>query len=65
MTTKEAQGKIKKAGGTKAWYVFLDWMNGQTMGMDKKGMTIWYEHDVERFIRYKCNPKDEPLSEVD
>lgn len=65
MTTKEAQSKIKKAGGTQAWYLFLDWMKGQTVGMNEDGTTDWYDYDVNRFIRYKCNPKNEPLVDVD
>lgn len=65
MTTKEAQAKIKKVGGTRAWYVFLDWMNGQTIGMYPNGLTNWNDDDVDRFIRYKCNPKNEPMVDFD
>jgi len=35
------------------------------MGLNKDGSTDVYEYDVDRFIRYKCNPKNEPMSEVD
>ncbi len=63
MTTKEAQEKIKEAKGS--WKIFLEWMKGQTVGLYKDGSTDWYDHDVNRFIRYKCNPKNEPYEDFD
>jgi NOL1/NOP2/fmu family ribosome biogenesis protein len=30
---------------------FYKWMDGQTVGLDDKGETDWYDCDVERFIR--------------
>jgi len=63
MTTEEAKKQIKKAGGS--WKVFNSWMRGQTVGMNEDGSEDIYDYDVERFIRYKCNPKNEPLVDVD
>jgi len=63
MSINEAEGKIKEAGGNVE--VFWEWMNGQTMGMYPDGSTDVYEYDVNRFIRYKCNPKNEPIVEID
>ena len=63
MTIKEAKQLIKKAGGS--WSVFMKWMNGQTVGMNKDGSTDFYDYDVNRFIRYKCNPKNEPPEDFD
>jgi hypothetical protein len=55
MTTKQAKQKIKEAGGS--WKVFTKWMSGQTVGLNKDGTTNIYDKDVERFIRYECDPK--------
>jgi len=63
MTLKQARKKIEKAGGN--WKVFIKWMNGQTMGIYPDGSADIYEHDVERFIRYNCNPDNEPIEEFD
>lgn len=63
MTTKQAKEKIKKAGGK--WKDFLDWMMGQTYGIDDNGEPNWYEWDVDRWIRYDFNPYNEPLAEWD
>jgi len=61
MTTKEVKKLIKG----KDWDVFLDWMIGQTCSCYPDGTTNWYEHDVNRFIRYKCDPNNEPFAEWD
>ena len=58
-----AQMKIRQAGGH--WDIFLNWMNGQTVGMYDDGTTDWYTYDVERFIRYNCDPKNEPVEDFD
>jgi len=63
MTKEETKRKIKKAGGK--WSVFIKWMQGQTVGMNEDGTIDYYEYDVERFIRYKCAPQNEPLEEWD
>jgi len=63
MTTKKAKDKIKKAGGN--WKTFEKWMRGQTVGLYPNGETDWYKWDVDRFIAYKCNPKNESISEFD
>lgn len=63
MTTQEVKQKLKEAKGS--WKVFLEWMRGQTVGMYPDGETDWYEYDVKRFIKYKCNPKNEPINDYD
>lgn len=63
MTTKEVKKRIKDANGK--WSIFLKWMNGQTVGMYSNGDTDWYEYDVGRFIKYNCNPNNEPLKDFD
>lgn len=63
MTTSQAQQAIKEAGGD--WAVFEHWMRGQTVGVAIDGSTEYYDCDVERFIRYKCNPDNEPINEFD
>ena len=62
MLEKEARKAIKEAGGS--WKVFCKWMSGQTMGMID-GEIHYYDCDVDRFIRYKCNPDNEPLVDFD
>jgi len=62
MTEKEAKKRIEEAGGD--YEVFSDWMRGQTMGMIN-GEVDLYDCDVERFIRYKCDPKNENPLEFD
>jgi len=63
MTTKQASKKIKEAGGS--WVDFQEWMVGQTMGLNPDGSTDYYEYDVNRFISYKCDSKNEPLEDWD
>jgi len=63
MKIEQAENKIKKEGGDVE--VFWGWMRGQTMGFNPDGSINVYEYDVDRFIRYKCNPKNEPMAEVD
>lgn len=63
MTIPEAEKEIIDAGGDLS--VFWDWMQGQTMSLYSNGDTDVYEEDVERFIRYRCNPKNEPMAEFD
>jgi len=63
MTQEETKKKIKEAGGK--WSVFIKWMRGQTVGLNKDDTVNYYEYDVKRFIRYKCDPKNEPLDEWD
>ena len=63
MTITQAEDKIKQAGGSIE--VFWQWMSGQTLGHAATGQTNVYEDDVDRFIRYGCNPNNEPLVEVD
>ncbi len=45
MTEKQ----VKKYIGKKNWKDFMKWMGGQTIGLDKKGNTIYYDCDVEAF----------------
>ena len=63
MKTTKAKDEIEKAGGS--WEVFLEWMRGQTVGLNEDGTEDIYDYDVNRFIRYKCNPKNEPIDEMD
>ena len=63
MTKQEAHKRILFAGGKPE--DFDNWMCGQTVGLNDDGSFDYYKYDVERFIRYKCNPNNEPLSEVD
>jgi hypothetical protein len=63
MRKKDAKEKIEKAGGS--WEIFSKWMRGQTCGIYPDGATDYYEYDVNRFIRYKCNPDNEPPEEWD
>ena len=53
MTEINAKYKIEQAGGK--WEDFIYWMRGQTLGLYANGDTDFYEDDVERFIRNKCN----------
>lgn len=62
LTEKQAKKKIKDAGGS--WKVFSEWMIGQTCPL-VDGKCCYYEYDVDRFIRYKCDPNNEPLAEWD
>jgi len=64
MTLTDARKKIEDAGGN--WEVFCKWMNGQTCGFDPATKEILpYDWDVDRFIKYKCNPANEPIEEWD
>ena len=63
MRIEEAKKKINEAGGS--WRIFQKFMNGQTMGIDDKGFVDIYDWDVERFIRYNCDPSNEPIEEWD
>jgi hypothetical protein len=63
MTIQEAENKITEAGGSIE--TFWGWMRGQTVGLNDDGSTDVYEYDVDRFIRYKCDPKNEPAGEWD
>jgi len=49
MKIKEAQKLIKKSG--KSFDDFIEWMENQTVAMDEDGETIFFDGDVERFIR--------------
>ena len=63
MRENEARQRIKDAGGE--WNTFMDWMRGQTLGLYDDGSTDFYDYDVNRFIRYKCNPANEPIKDWD
>jgi len=62
LTRRQARKEIEKAGGN--WYVFIKWMFGQT-GPIVKGELCYYKYDIDRFIGYKCDPKNEPPVEYD
>lgn len=61
MTIAQAEAAIRDA----AIKTFWKFMEGQTLSMDENGWTVVPDRDVDRFIRYKCDPKNEPLIEVD
>lgn len=63
MTVNEAKKVVEENGGD--WEIFCSWMYGQTCGIDKNGNPDIYDYDVQRFVRYNCNPKNEPLHEWD
>jgi len=63
MRKSEAKKKIEDAGGT--WKEFEKWMFGQTVGVGDDGEIDYYDHDVNRFIGYTCNSKNEPITEWD
>ena len=63
MTEQQAQNKIKEAGGS--WETFSGWICGQTCGLNEDGTLDIYDCDVDRFIRYKCDPKNEQLNDFD
>lgn len=63
MTIDKAEALIKEAGGNVD--TFWEWMRGQTLGVTADDEVDVYDEDVERFIRYKCDPKNEPLAEFD
>src|SRR5438132_7237500 len=54
MTESQTRQTIAAAGGS--FETFLQWMGGQTVGMNPDGSTDYYEDDVERFIRNGCSP---------
>jgi hypothetical protein len=62
MTEHGARQVIETAGGN--WDTFLKWMNGQTVGGTPENPD-YYDYDVARFIRYKCNPANEPMEDFD
>jgi NOL1/NOP2/fmu family ribosome biogenesis protein len=49
MTTQEVTTLIESHGLT--FEQFVEWMFGQTVGMNEDGSTNWYDDDVQRFIR--------------
>ena len=38
-----------------SWKEFLDWMQGQTLGLNEDGSTDIYDEDVLRYIEMKTN----------
>jgi hypothetical protein len=41
--------EVKKEIGEDNWDAFLEWMRGQTVGMNEDGTTDFYECDVRAF----------------
>ena len=64
MGLKMNEKEVEKRIGRDKMPLFLNWMRGQTVGL-KDGEADYYDDDVNRFIRYKCNPDNEPLAEFD
>ena len=63
MKIQQAEDKIKQAGGNIE--DFHEWMDGQTVGLNEDGTVDYYDYDVDRFISYKCNPKNETVGAWD
>ena len=61
-TPKEVKALLRK--NNIKWKTFIDWMYGQTCPLEN-GELCYYKWDVDRFIRYKGDPKNEPLVEWD
>lgn len=53
MTTQEVKKRLRSA--KLKWPDFIEWMSGQTVGVDSKGEADWYDTDVYRFIRGRGN----------
>ena len=51
MTTDETKSVIEDAG--LKFEDFVEWMDGQTIGMYPDGSTNWYVWDVDRYVRGK------------
>lgn len=62
MNATKTRERIETAGGK--WSVFQKWMSGQTVGV-VNGEVDYYNYDIERFIRYNCNPDNEPVEDFD
>ena len=62
MNPTDTKKRIEDAGGK--WSVFQKWMRGQTCGY-RNGVVDYYNYDIERFIRYGCNPDNEPMEDFD
>ena len=63
MSRKDALAAIRKAGGKRQ--IFDSWMRGQTQPILPDGSPGYFRYDVERFIRYECNPANEPPCDYD
>ena len=61
-TPKETKELLKKHNIT--FEVFDKWMYGQTCPI-QSGELCYYSWDVDRFIRYKGDPNNEPFAEWD
>lgn len=61
-TPKEVK-KLLKENNIK-WEDFIKWMFGQTCPI-VNGEFCYYKYDIDRFIRYKGDHKNEPLVEWD
>jgi len=49
MTEKEVKKLLKE--NKRTWEEFMDFMIGQTMGLEEDGSSNYYECDVDRFIK--------------
>ena len=54
--------EVRELIGDDNWDDFLEFMTGQTVGVSKDGLLIFYKHDVERYhygkkIRNGSNPR--------
>ena len=55
MLEQEVKECLEKRG--LSWDDFENWMTGQTLSSDKAGNTIYWTHDVQRFIDIKLHGK--------
>lgn len=49
--------QAKKLVGNDNWEDFLDFMQGQTVGISKNGDIDYYKWDVERYIENKVSKR--------
>lgn len=45
--------EVRTIVGEEHWDEFLEWMEGQTMGLNEDGSTEFYPWDVRQFVRNK------------
>lgn len=48
---KEQQVKKLLKENNYTWDQFIEWMQGQTVGINEDGSTDYFDGDVEKFIR--------------
>jgi len=51
------KSEVIKLIGADNWQLFLDWMYGQTAGINPDGSTNYYDWDVGRFVEIQERKK--------